>query len=424
MFKRYLTIVLKSDYYFRATMKTVVDLYRNAFGGISKEVWFLSVMQFINRCGTMVFPFLSVYLKDEVAFDMVEVGAAMACFGLGSLLGVYTGGKIVDKIGSYAVMLFSLMTGGIMFLLMSTVSEFTTMCVGLFALSAFSEAFRPAGMVAISNYSTKDNYTRSVSLYRLAMNLGFSIGPAIGGFLAFYNYRLIFWVDGLTCIGAGLMLILLLKPKKNNHTKDEKKPVISQHARSPYQDKVYWIFLLVTIVYAMSFFQFFSTMPLFYKEEAGLDERQIGWLLTLNGIIVAALEMVMIYKIEKKFAPLNWVMFGTFLITVSYISLLFLDSVPWLIVLMVIVSFSEMFAMPFMNTFMNERANDAKRGQYASLYVMSWSVAQIIIPLLTTNVIAGFGYAALWMVMALLSVICIVLTMQLKKMSLQEKQHA
>jgi predicted MFS family arabinose efflux permease len=402
-------------------MKRVFDLYRNAFGGISKEVWYLSVMQFINRCGTMVFPFLSVYLKDEVSFDMVEVGAAMACFGLGSLLGVFTGGKIVDRIGSYSVMLFSLLTGGVLFLLMSYVSSFAMMCFGLFLLSSFSEAFRPAGMVAISNYSTKENYTRSVSLYRLAMNLGFSIGPAIGGFLAFYNYRLIFWVDGLTCIGAGLMLILLLKPKKNIAQTVQPKAAAEPDGKSAYRDRIYFIFLIATVVYAMSFFQFFSTMPLFYKEVAGMDERQIGWLLTLNGVIVATLEMVMIYKIEKKYSPLNWVMFGTSLLTISYLALLFFDSIPWLIVLMVVVSFSEMFAMPFMNTFMNERAHDAKRGQYASLYVMAWSVAQILIPLLTTNVISGFGYNALWIVMAILSVTTIALIYYLKK-SVQKEE--
>lgn len=395
-------------------MKSVFSLYKNAFGGISREVWYLSIMQFINRCGTMVFPFLSVYLKEEVGFDIVEVGAAMACFGLGSLLGVFTGGRIVDKIGSYHVMLFSLITGGLLFLIMSRVSEFGTMCFGLFLLSAFSEAFRPAGMVAISSYSTKENYTRSVSLYRLAMNLGFSIGPAVGGFLAFYNYRLIFWVDGLTCIGAGIMLVLLLRRKKAIQKKEVKNEKVSHAARSPYRDGPYYIFLLLTIVYAMSFFQFFSTMPLFYKDEAGMDERQIGWLLTLNGIIVATLEMVMIYKIEKKYSPLNWVIFGIFLITLSYTTLLFVDSIPWLIVLMVVVSFSEMFSMPFMNTFMNERANDAKRGQYASLYVMAWSVAQIIIPLLTTNVIQGYGYSALWVVMGILSLIAIGLTILLR----------
>ncbi|MBL0316419.1 MAG: MFS transporter [Flavobacteriales bacterium] len=276
-------------------------------------------------------------------------------------------------------------------------------------------------MVAISNYSNKENYTRSVSLYRLAMNLGFSIGPAIGGFLAFYNYRLIFWVDGLTCIGAGLMLMLLLKPKKNIAPPVQPKAVAENHGKSAYRDKIYFIFLIATVVYAMSFFQFFSTMPLFYKEVVGMDERQIGWLLTLNGVIVATLEMVMIYKIEKKYSPLNWVMFGTSLLTISYLALLFFDSIPWLIVLMVVVSFSEMFAMPFMNTFMNERAHDAKRGQYASLYVMAWSVAQILIPLLTTNVISGFGYNSLWIVMAFLSVITIVLIYYLKR-SVQKEE--
>ena len=173
-------------------MKSVAFLFRSAYGGLTKPMWLLSLAMLINRSGTMVIFFLSVYLKQELHFSLEHIGVTLAMFGAGSLLGVFIGGRLVDKSGYYPVMLWSLITGGIMFLIVAQLTTYFSLCAGLFVLSAFGEAFRPANMAAVSYYSSPSTYTRSVSLNRLAVNLGFSIGPAIGGFLAAYNYKLIF----------------------------------------------------------------------------------------------------------------------------------------------------------------------------------------------------------------------------------------
>jgi predicted MFS family arabinose efflux permease len=173
-------------------LSNITSLIRNAYGGLSRSIWLLSLAQFINRAGSMVVFFMAVYLRDDIGLDLAQVGVVMSCFGVGALVGVYAGGKLSDKIGHYPVMVVSLLGGFVMFMLASQVEEFISLCVVMFLLSAFGDGFRPAGMVAISHYSTKDNYTRSVSLYRLAINLGFSIGPAMGGFLAAMDYRYLF----------------------------------------------------------------------------------------------------------------------------------------------------------------------------------------------------------------------------------------
>ena len=55
----------------------------------------------------------------------------------------------------------------------------------IFSYALTADIFRPANSTAIAEYSS-ENRTRSVSLIRLAINLGFSVGPAIGGFVALY----------------------------------------------------------------------------------------------------------------------------------------------------------------------------------------------------------------------------------------------
>jgi MFS family permease len=122
--------------------------------------------------------------------------------------------------------------------------------------------------------------------------------------------------------------------------------------------------------------------------------------MALNGLLVALFEMLIIYKFEKKWNLYNFIILGTFLVVPSYLSLLFLGGFWWMIVITIVISFSEMFAMPFMNTFMNNRAAGGKRGQYSSLYIMAWSSSQILTPIIATQIIDHSGFQMLWIVMA------------------------
>ncbi|MFN0032524.1 MAG: MFS transporter [Flavobacteriales bacterium] len=381
-------------------MKSITTLIQNAYGGLSREVWLLSFTQFINRSGTMVIFFLSVYLKEELHMDLTRVGIAMAAFGLGSVVGVYAGGRLTDGVGAHRVMRWSLSLGAVLFVAVSFLESFVPLCIGLFLLSAVGDAFRPANMASMFFYSTPETYTRSVSLNRLAINLGFSFGPALGGLLAAVNYQYIFWADGITCLMAALIILLFIPKREKEKTNHETKGVKVQ---SPWQDKIYLLFLPLSVLYALTFFQFFSTMQLYYTEVEKFSELKIGALLGLNGLLIAAIEMIMIYKIEKRTTPYNFIALGAWLVVVSYLMLLAVSGWWWMVVLTIIMSFSEMFAMPFMMALMNGRSNADNKGRYASLYGMSWSAGQILCPLVATQTIANAGYNALWVILAALA---------------------
>ena len=177
-------------------MKKLYVNYVNTFRGLSKEVWWLAFITLINRAGTMVIPFLSLYLTKSLDFSLSDVGWIMSSFGLGSVVGTWFGGKLTDKVGYYKVMLVSLLGTGIAFIAMQYVTTFQGFCASIFLLMLIADAFRPAMFVALSAYSKPENKTRSVTLIRLAINLGFSAGPAIGGIIITgLGYPFLFWVD-------------------------------------------------------------------------------------------------------------------------------------------------------------------------------------------------------------------------------------
>ena len=175
-------------------MKTLFNNYLNTFKGLSKEVWWLALITLINRAGTMVIPFLSLYLTEDLEFSLSNVGTLMVCFGLGSVVGSWLGGKLTDSTGYYKVMVRSLLGTGILFIGLQFLNTFYALCLGIFLVMLVADMFRPAMFVALSAYSKPENKTRSVTLIRLAINLGFSAGPAVGGrTITTFGYTALFW---------------------------------------------------------------------------------------------------------------------------------------------------------------------------------------------------------------------------------------
>ncbi|NCT15888.1 MAG: MFS transporter, partial [Flavobacteriales bacterium] len=263
-------------------MNTLFKKYINTFKGLSTEVWWLALITLINRAGTMVIPFLSLYLSKSLNFSLSDVGWIMTAFGLGSVVGSWLGGKLTDTIGFYKVMIFSLFTTGLFFIVLQFLNSFLSFWIGIFVVMLVADMFRPAMFVALSTYSKPENKTRSVTLIRLAINLGFSAGPAIGGIIiTTLSYGGLFWVDGITCMIAALVLIKVLHPKKAK-TLDHLK---IESPQSAYRDKAFLIFLVAMILFGIVFLQYFSTMPLYYKDAHFLSELEIGILLGMNGFL-------------------------------------------------------------------------------------------------------------------------------------------
>lgn len=383
-------------------IKSVTSTVTNAFSGLSSTIWFLSLAMFINRCGTMVVIFMSVYATKQLNFSIKQAGTIMAMFGVGSLIGVFISGKLTDKIGYYKIMFVSLFVGGSLFLVLAQLNTFYPIAICTFFVSLFGDAFRPANMAAIAKFSKPENFTRSLSLNRLAVNLGFSIGPALGGLLAQHNYKNLFYADGFTCILAALVIAFFVKDKNNQTSKVIEDNHLNKVNISPFKDRPYMFFTFLGILYATAFFQMFSTMPIYYKDVHHLTEQKIGLLMAFNGISVAVIEMVLIYKIENKLKPLQFAMIGSALLMLNYLILLFAINFAWLLFSMLLITISEMLAMPFMTTYMINRAGPERKGSYASVYSMTWSVAQIISPIIATQTIAMAGHNVLWILFAFL----------------------
>ncbi|RDV13428.1 MFS transporter [Pontibacter diazotrophicus] len=389
-------------------MKRVLLLYRNAFGGLSKPAWMMSVVMLINRSGSMVTPFLSLYVTDMLGYSMREAGIILSIYGMGSVCGSFLGGWLTDKIGHFKVQFVSLTLGGSLYFLLLNLRQFEYLAAGVFILSLVNDCLRPANSASIAHYAKPENMTRAFSLNRMAINLGFSVGPAVGGMLAALSYRWLFIADGATCIAAGIFFFLYFRNQQGHRPPPQQQVLLAVKAtatRSPYRDGYFLLFVLFCCSFAVMFFQLFTTMPLYWRGVYALPESQIGLLMALNGVIVFLLEMMLVYLIGERIKKQVLIAVGLFILGLSFVLLNMMQHLSVLYLSMILLSISEIFAMPYMATLTVERSNTTNRGAYMGLYTISYAAAHVIAPLLGTSIISTYSFATLWWVTGIMAVV-------------------
>src|SRR5687768_7106404 len=109
-------------------LATTFKTYRNAYSGLSRSTWLLSLVMLINRSGTMVIPFMTLYLTG-IGYSIGQAGIVFGLFGAGAFSGAYFGGRLTDKIGFYPVQMITLAGGGILFMVLGQMHSYSLICL-------------------------------------------------------------------------------------------------------------------------------------------------------------------------------------------------------------------------------------------------------------------------------------------------------
>ena len=391
--------------------RSIARTYRAAFSGLPRDLWLLSLVLMINRAGTMVLPFISLYLTQERGLDVTTAGAVLSLYGLGSVIGSWVGGWASDRVGAERALVISLAGSGVLFLWLGFQRDFWAIAISVFLLSVVSESFRPACMTAMAQRAPADLRVRAFALLRLAANLGMGIGPALGGILALIDYQLLFVVDATTCWAAALLMTRL---PRSTPEETEKGEAAAGRERPPWRDGPFLALLVLVTCLAVSFFQIFSTLPVYFREVYGFREDTIGLLLGLNAGIIVVFEMVLVHWAERR-DRMTIVGIGALLVCLGFGLMPLGASAAFAALTVVVWTVGEMLALPMLNAVVADRAGPANRGRYMGLYNMAYSVAFIIAPAAGTWTYDHFGPSVLWVAVGGLGVPLLVGSLALRQ---------
>ncbi|PPK87418.1 putative MFS family arabinose efflux permease [Neolewinella xylanilytica] len=375
-------------------------LYVRSFAGLPRKVWLLSFVMVVNRSGAMVIAFLSVYLVNSMGYSATAAGWVMGAFGAGGIVGNYVGGLLNDRFGSWHIMLVSLVVAGFFHILIGQISGFWPLCILVFFTSMVADAFRPANRAAIAVYAPPKHLTQAYGLQRLAANLGFSIGPALGGLLiAVYGYESLFWADGLTFLLAAALFVVMLPPDETARPLVSAAPasspsqIVLEETRPGLRQPWLVRMILANACVITCFFQFFSTVPV-YLTQQGYTEGQFGLLLTISGVTIVLIEMPLVYLADRRYRPLYVMLAGTALVLAGYLilPLAVVTGYAMLVVWILLITLGEILFMPFTSTYVAKHAPPARRGEYLGLLSASFSLAFVLTPVVGFQLAEYFGY--------------------------------
>ena len=397
------------------TLTKLIQIYKDAYQGHPRAIWLISGVTLINRMGTMVIPFLSVYLTTVLGYSLSTAGFILAAFGLGSVAGSYLGGKLSDIIGANTVMVGALVLGGLSFIAMQFFTSQLGLTAIVFLTAMLADAFRPAMSAYVGEHSPPGSAGRSMALIRIAINMGMALGPALGGFIAFYfGYNALFWLDGMTCITAGLVFLLLVNHWKIRTTKS--KDIQEEEGESEpiaiYKDKKYVRMLIVSLLLAIAFLQYFHTVPVFIKTIWGFDERYLGAMMAINCILIVLIEMPIVDVQEKKKNGVNVMLLGLALFLGAFIPFFGPSSLLLYLISILFFTAGEILFLPFNNAYAINLSPEKGRGAYMAWYWIVWGVASVIAPIVGFQLVELVGYPKFWSI--LLVLICIAIALHLR----------
>lgn len=352
----------------------------------------------------MVLLFSSLYMTRALGFSIADAGLVMSCYGIGSVLGSYFGGWLSDRYRPFDIMVISLLVSGSVLFFLLWVTSFYGLAAVIFLYAFTADVFRPANSKSIATFSTPENRTRSVSLVRLAVNLGFTVGPGIGGFIALYlGYHSLFVIDALTTYGAAIILWKYL-PRIASKKSPADNSVLSDSSTSAYRDWRYLAFIFFVALYATIFFQIFASVPPFFNKVCHYNEDTIGLLMALNGFIVVLIEMPFVMLMEHRREVFPFIILGTLCLPLCFSMLLFGKQLLfWAIIYTIVITFSEVLAMPFMMNYSLSRPRKERQGQYSALYSIAYGIANIAAPVVGLGTANRYGFDGMFILLMVLS---------------------
>jgi predicted MFS family arabinose efflux permease len=381
-------------------IRRVAGAYREAFAGLPAPLWGLAAAVFVHRSGTMVLPFLALYLTTQQGFSTAQAGLLLGCYGVGAGAGGLLGGKAADRWGPWRTELATLIGAGGLFLVVEHARGPWATGLLLGALALVAEAFRPANSADIAARTPPERLSQGFVVRRLAINLGVTFGPAVGGLLAAYSYRWLFWVDGLTCWAAALVLWRLgPAPEPESGRDDEARPLAS-----PWRDGPFLVYVALTFALGCVIFQLVSTFPLMLRDVHGLSEVWIGLLFGLNALLILAFEMVLTHRLQGA-RPLALVALGSILYGVGLGALPFGAGLAFVVTTVLVWSAGEMVALPFLETSAATWGPVAARGRYLGVFTFAFVSAFAAGPAVGTWVYGRWGPEVLGVGVAVASVL-------------------
>ncbi|MET8976572.1 MFS transporter [Streptomyces sp. NPDC004539] len=364
------------------------EIIRTRFGGFPKSFWILWSGTLINRFGTMVHPFLALYLTADRGLTATEVGYVLAVLGVGGVFSQPLGGVIADRWGRRVALTGGTVSTGLAMLALGYAQHTAAIVALAFLLGLVTDLFRPASQAIVADLVPAEERPRAFGLLLWAVNLGFSLSMALGGALARDGFQILFWIDALTCAGFGA-LVWFGVPEEEGRTARK----AEGRGADILRDRVMIAFILIVLLCAFVFMQALTTLPLAMRQD-GLPTSSYGFVMALNGLTIVVLQPLLGHRLGR-LDRTHGLVLGMLLMGAGNAATAWVSTTPGYAGAVVLWTVGEVLLTSIGAALVADLAPAHLRGRYNGWYGMAWGVGAFTAPLGGTRLLE-IGAPVLW----------------------------
>ncbi len=363
------------------------------------KFWVLIGVYFIDRVGgSLIFPFLSLYITGKFGVGMTEVGVMLAIHSVSAFIGNMLGGALTDRFGRKSMLILGLISSASISLLMGLVQDWKVFYL-LVSLTGFlSHIGDPAASAMMADILPAEKRTDGYGILRVAVNLAVTIGPAIGGLLAGVSYLLLFVMDCVISYIAAFIVFLSLPETKPEVAEGEIEASTLQVIKGygvVFKDRLLLVIITLTMFTAIVYLQINSSLSVYLRDLHGISPQQFGYILSLNAIMVVVMQFS-ITKQVKKFQPLWMMALGNVLYASGFAMYGFVSGYSSFLLAMVIITLGEMVIAPVIQTVIANISPQDMRGRYMAAFQLGRNAASAIGPLIAGVILDNYDPRWLW----------------------------
>jgi MFS family permease len=359
------------------------------------QFWLLFWGMLISTVGTsMIWPFLMIYVSEKLKLPLSTVATLMTVNAISGLIFSFIAGPVADFIGRKRIMVFSLITDGLAFLLLSQAASYPAFLVLMALRGAINPLYRVGADAMMADLVEPEKRADAYSLLRMSNNIGVAVGPSVGGFIAGVSYNLAFFFAAIGMITYGVLITIQARETMPQRQEKRQPERFAGYGRvlgdRPFIQFVL-AFLLTSIVASMVW----VLLSVYAKQNYHVPESQYGFIATTNALMVVFLQFA-VTQVTKRHSPLPVMAIGALFYAVGGASIALGRGFWGFWMSMVIMTIGELIMTPTGSTFVANRAPADMRGRYMSLYGLTHSLAYGIGPLLGGFINDNIAPVAIW----------------------------
>jgi MFS family permease len=377
----------------------------SGYFGYSRTIYLLGASNLVMSTGrAAAWLFLPVLLYTAYHLSFLYVGILVSLAIPVSLLASLVGGVASDRYGRRPFVAYPPLANALVsFLLFAFWDGGIPVVMMLWAASMFLGNVGGGAQNALMTDVSEESRRMNVfSMLRIFGNAGFAIAPALGGLLAsVFGIPVVFLVAGVTALGGGLLLTLFLEETRHKALPSGRP--LREGASIPFHDSMFLALGVLGIGLTLAAGQFGTALTLFSVGVRHFSYEQVGWLYSLNGLLVVTLQMPISWGIRRR--QLLWMAVGTLCYGGAFMIFYVGTAYAAFLVAMAVLTLGENLVSPLQNTLIAALASEDRRGSYFGAYGAVTNGANIFAPSLGTLLLGTGSPLLLWGSFSLLTVV-------------------